>query len=148
MQIYINADKRVELRTKKANWYLWRLFIISNFQRYLAIASNKQLQHQLWVSVHLLEKWRHFFSPKTLLCFRVWGIAVRDRMFLGMQGFDFAQILITFVQILLKFTQISHKFGSNLPKSNQFYPKKVARGCVHLQLLRHWFELELGLGCS
>jgi len=23
------------------------------------------------VSVHLLEKWRHFFSPKTLLRFRV-----------------------------------------------------------------------------
>jgi len=26
------------------------------------------------VSVHLIEKWRHFVSPKTLLCFgvRVW----------------------------------------------------------------------------
>jgi len=23
------------------------------------------------VSVHFLEKWRHFISPKTLLCFRV-----------------------------------------------------------------------------
>jgi len=23
------------------------------------------------VSLHLLEKWRHFVSPKTLLCFRV-----------------------------------------------------------------------------
>jgi len=27
--------------------------------------------------VHLLEKWRHFVSPKTLLCFRVRGIRFR-----------------------------------------------------------------------
>jgi len=25
----------------------------------------------VWLSVHYLEKWRHFVSSKTLLCFRV-----------------------------------------------------------------------------
>jgi len=47
-------------------------------------------------------------------------VTVRDRMFLGMQDFDFAQILGKFIQILpefaqilLKFVQISPNFAPN-----------------------------------
>jgi len=46
------------------------------------------------------------------------NIEVGDRMFLGMQGFDFAQILVKFTKILIKFTQVS-----------EICPKTFARGC-------------------
>jgi len=60
-----------------------------------------------------------------VLVFLPCDIAVRDRMFLGMQNFDFAHILskltnlITFPKFHLNFAKIY----PNLPKSNQFCPK-------------------------
>jgi len=56
-------------------------------------------------------------------------------MFLGMQDFDFAQILPVFAQILAELS----KFYPNLPKSTQIvpkfaeiFPKKFARECDHI----------------
>jgi len=46
-------------------------------------------------------------------------IAVGDRMLLGMQDFDFAQIESNFSKFCLNFAQISLKPKPNLPKSNQ-----------------------------
>jgi len=66
-------------------------------------------------------------------------------MFLGMQDFDFAQIqsnLLTFDQILPQFFRNFAQSNPNLPKSDQFCPKKLCLGMrLHFlqpQLLRHW----------
>jgi len=51
-----------------------------------------------------------------------------SNMFLGMQDFDFAQILPKFAQtyqIYQNFTQIYPKFTQILPKSAQILPKKI-----------------------
>jgi len=45
-------------------------------------------------------------------------IPVGDRMFLGMQDFDFAQMLITFAQILPKSDQICPNLFNFFPKEN------------------------------
>jgi len=44
-----------------------------NWTTDLLIAKRTSYTHQCagWVSVHFYEKWHHFVTPKTLLCFRV-----------------------------------------------------------------------------
>jgi len=44
-------------------------------------SNNQALFTGKMVSVHFPKKWRHFVSPKTLLCFRVWGWGVAEIRF-------------------------------------------------------------------
>jgi len=72
-----------------------------------------------------------FYTPLSFYCFElfwIWihlytyTIIVRDRVFLGMQDFNFAEILPKFCLIL-------PKFEKNLPKLFPNLPKKFARRC-------------------
>jgi len=65
----------------------------------------------------LARKWRHFVSPKALLCFRVKHCRVKLNV-LGIQDFDFCPNLIKFYPNFTKFTQIILKFYQNYPNLN------------------------------